>query len=65
MARTTVGYPEEPSRKATIVAGVALAVAGAYVVKRNKAPIVKIGATVAGTVLAQPLALWLTRMGLI
>jgi hypothetical protein len=65
MARTMVGYPDEPSRKATIVAGVALALAGAYVVKRNREPVVRVAASVAGTVLAKPLALWLTQMGIV
>ena len=65
MARTLVGYPSEPSRKAMIVAGLLIAGAGGYVVTKNKEPIVKIAASVAGTMLTKPLALWLTRMGLI
>lgn len=65
MAKTLVGYPDEPSRKALFVAGVLLAGAGGYVVRRNREPIVRAAASVAVPLLTKPLAIWLTKMGLI
>jgi hypothetical protein len=65
MARTLVGSADQPSRKAMIVAGLALAGASGYVVARNKEPIVRVVTSVAVPLLTKPLALWLTRMGLI
>jgi hypothetical protein len=65
MVKTLVGYSGDPSRKAMAVAGVIVTVGGAYLVKKNKDPIVKAAASVALPLLARPLAVWLTQMGIV
>jgi hypothetical protein len=65
MAKTLVGYPDEPNRKTLFVAGALLTGVGGYVVARNREPIVRAAASMAVPLLTRPLAILLTRSGLI
>jgi hypothetical protein len=65
MAKTVVGYPDEPSRKAMIVAFGLLTVGGGYFVAKKKDPILKAAASAAVPLFIKPLAMWLTKMGLV
>ena len=57
MARTSVGHPDEPSRKALFVAGLLLTGAGGYLIARKKDPILKAAASAAVPVLTKDLAI--------
>jgi hypothetical protein len=65
MAKTLIGYPSEPSRKAMLVASAILAGASSYVIAKNRAPIVRAAAPVMTTLLVRPLAIYLTNLGII
>jgi hypothetical protein len=67
MAKTAVGYPDEPSRKAIMAAKVIIFGAGAvggYRLIRKHNPAAGAASPLVLTLLVRPLAIWLTRQGL-
>jgi hypothetical protein len=63
MTETLVGYPDEPSRRAQLMAAGILVVAGVAVTRKLREPI-RGAVRLASPLLLKPLAIALTRMGL-
>jgi hypothetical protein len=61
--KTLVGYPDEPSRRAMIIATAIVAGAGIYGARKLRDPMARAAVGVGVAALTVPLALLLTRLG--
>ncbi len=65
MANTFVDAHEEPSQRALLVAGIVVAAGTAYVLTKNRNAVLRAVLSTASPALVRPLAILLTRGGLL